>query len=185
MNRNLLLTYKWTAAGRLFVIIAAFILSALFRDSQPKTGLFAGGIDLDFDWWVAVLVILMYCAFAAAVLYQLLVSFAPQFSDTILQRKSIVWIIFVIELMAAGLISYIAAGEIQQYFFPRPRTILDSLLSPLLPVNQSTLTIGKWLAVNTLLMALCSIYFTVFIWKFRKHYQPTADTIDADANKGL
>lgn len=170
MNRNLQMTYRVVTLARLIFVLASFILASLYIDSRPKTGLFPNGIDLHFDWWVDALVILIYCGFTAAILFQLLVSFAPKFAEAALNRKAIVWTVFIIELLAAGFIGYIAAEKIQSYFFPRPRTILDSLFSPLFPTNESTIVIGKWQAVNYSMMALCSVFFVVFIWKYRKLY---------------
>jgi hypothetical protein len=176
MNRNLRITYKAVALARLIFVLVSFILASMYADRRPKTGLFPDGITLKFDWWVDVLIVLIYCGFTVVILFQLLLSFAPQFAAAALQRKAIIWLVFIIELLAAGFIGYLAADKIQHYFFPRPRTILDSLFSPLFPTNESTLVIGKWQAVNYSLLALCSIFFVLFIWKFRKYYLFASNT---------
>jgi hypothetical protein len=176
MNRKLQAAYRSMAIVRLIFVLAAFILSSLYKDSLPKTGLFPNGIDLHLDWWAYALIIFIYCAYAVAILFQLLVSFAPQFAAAALQHKAIVWSVFIIEILAAGFIGWIAADNVQRYFFPKPCTILDTLLSPLFPVNESTLIIGKWDAVNCALMALCSVLFVILMWKCRKNYPFTANT---------
>jgi hypothetical protein len=180
MNRNLRITYRAVALARLIFVLAAFLLAKMYSDSLPQTGLFAGGIDLHLGWWVDALVILIYCAFTVVIIFQLLVSFTPQFAETILHRKAIVWTVFVIELLAAGLIGHIATDNIQRYFFPKPRTLLDTLFSPLFPVNESTLIIGKYEAVNYSLMALCSIFFVTFMHKYRTHCLEAANTNETD-----
>jgi hypothetical protein len=184
MNRNLRIIYRVVALARLIFVIISFILAKIYSNSLPETGLFAGGIDLHFDWWVDLLIIVIYCTFAFVILFQLTVSLSQQFTPALLQRKAIVWTVFMIELLAAGLIGKITAENIQRYFFPRPRTILDTLLSPLFPTNESTLIIGKYEAVNCSLMALCSIFFIVFMFKYRKHYLAAANTNNTDAADG-
>jgi hypothetical protein len=176
MNRKLLATYRAVALARLIFILAAFILASLYKESLPKTGLFPNGIDPHLDWWAYALIILIYCAYAVAILFQLLVSFAPKFTAASLQRKAIVWSVLIIEILAAGFIGWIAADNVQRYFFPKPRTIFDTLLSPLFPVNESTLIIGKWEAVNCALMALCSVLFVILIWRCRKSLLFRANT---------
>jgi hypothetical protein len=176
MNRNFRITYRSVALARLIFVLAAFILSKLYSDSLPKTGFFAGGINLHFEWWQDAIIILIFFAFAFVVLFQLTVSLSPQFAPALLQRKAIVWSAFIIELLTAGFLGYMAADEIQRYFFPRPRSILDTLLSPLFPTNVSTILIGKWQAVTVTLLAVCSAYLAVFIWKYRKYYPFPSNT---------
>ncbi len=180
MNRTQRITYRSVALARIIFIAAAFILSSMYSDSLPKTGLFAGGIDLHFDWWVYLLIIVMYCAFAFVVLFQLVISLLPKYAPALLRHKAVVWPVCIIELLAAAFIGYIAADQVQQYFFPRPKTFLDTLFSPLFPTNESTIIIGKWEAVNCSLMALCSIYFALLIWKYRKQYLAQQMVADAD-----
>jgi uncharacterized membrane protein len=82
-----------------------------------------------FDWWVGVLLVLYYCMFAFVVLFQLLVSVAPQFAPKILRHKAITLMVLMMELLVAVLLCIIAWSETQDYFFPAPPDILSPLVN--------------------------------------------------------
>jgi hypothetical protein len=167
MNRTLSITYKSVALARVVCIAAALVLSKMYSDSLPHTGLFADGINIKFDWWVMPVVIVALCLFGVAVLCQLLLAFSPQLREAMLPRRAIMWSLFVLEILLTTFLFINTINQVQDAFFAPPRTIIDSLLSPLFPVNESTRVIEKYQAVNQSLMALCSLFFVLFLWKYR------------------
>jgi hypothetical protein len=168
MNRKLSIAYKSAAVARVIMIAAALVLGKMRSDSLPRTGLFANGIDITFDWWVEALVILMLCLFGITVLLQLLLALAPQVRAVVLPRRAMVRTLFVMEILITAFLFFIAINEVKHAFFAPPRTIIDSLLSPLFPVNEETLLIAKYEAVNYSLMALCNLFFVLYLWKVQE-----------------
>jgi hypothetical protein len=161
--------FKTVSVVRLLGIILIFILDKLWSASisDSKFDWFEGGFDIRFEWWQVAVMYLMLISYPVNTLVSLAISFKYRIIFSRYFRDKIILIMFyVAEAILIPFYIYFGVMRVNETFSEKSPGILDRILGPLFPKNERAEIIEKLQVLNFVLLAVCSLVFIVFFWKF-------------------
>lgn len=189
MNKYLFTLFQANSIIRMFCILAFFGIEQIRQytsdDVEPDYYLSKFlELDIDFvfniDSWEMALLYAVFISYPANTVISFLLSLWPKTfmrSDSS-QQRTVLKVLYGLELVTTPFIFYVACLRIKEVFFP-PNS--ESLMGEILDILHTgdVSVYKKWDAANLGLIALSSIIFASLFWKFysvnKKIYNSTLD----------
>jgi hypothetical protein len=167
MNASFRLFFQVASIARVLGIALIFLLEWLWDLNMPDTGSWPDfKIDIKFSTWEYLLMYSLVISFLANTIISLLISFWPHWSlSAFLKHKAIPLFFYIVELLVLPFLIYLSYEKIQDAFFPSSNYISE-VLKYIIPGNSAVSVHEKYEAINTVLLAACSLVFVVCFWKF-------------------